>query len=162
VTDLLENIPLAATQKEPTMEFVTPRPTGNGADFATGDMWFDVIFAGEAPSRMRANLARFAPGARTDWHHHAVGQALHVVSGVALIGTRDGTIFEAHAGETVTCPPREEHWHGAPPDRFMEHLALWEAPDDDQPETTWLEKVTDEQYAGQRTRAHELSEGVVA
>lgn len=36
----------------------------------------------------------------------------------------------------------------------MQHLALWEgtAPSDGRPETTWLEHVTDEQYAGPRTR----------
>ncbi|MGW1089838.1 hypothetical protein ACWD4L_26860 [Streptomyces sp. NPDC002596] len=30
----------------------------------------------------------------------------------------------------------------------MQHLALWDAtaPDDDRPETTWLEHVTDAQY----------------
>jgi D-lyxose ketol-isomerase len=25
----------------------------------------------------------------------------------------DGTIVETHPGETVTCPPDEEHWHRA-------------------------------------------------
>jgi quercetin dioxygenase-like cupin family protein len=82
-------------------------------------------------SRTRANMVRFSPGARTAWHHRAVGQTLHVVEGIALIGTRDGTVFKAHRGETVTCPPGEEHWHGATPDRFMQHLAMWEGPGDD-------------------------------
>lgn len=136
------------------MEFVRPQPTTKApAEWFTGDAWFDVVYAGQEPSRMRVNLTRFAPGARTDWHHHAVGQTLHVVSGVALVGTRDGTIFEAHAGETVTCPPGEDHWHGATPDRFMEHLAMWEGTGDDRPETTWLEKVTDEEYNGPRTHS---------
>lgn len=71
-----------------------------------------------------------------------------------MIGTRDGTVFEAHPGETVTCPPGEEHWHGATEDRFMQYLALWEGPGDDRPETTWLEKVTDVQYCGPRARSH--------
>ncbi|AQA10519.1 MULTISPECIES: (R)-mandelonitrile lyase [Streptomyces] len=137
------------------MKFITPRPTTKGpADWFTGDVWFDVVYVGQEPSRMRANMVRFSPGAHTAWHHHAVGQTLHVVEGVALVGTRDGTVFEAHPGETVTCPPGEEHWHGAPPDRFMQHLAMWEGPGDDRPETTWLEKVTDEQYGGARTRSH--------
>ncbi|MEU0952739.1 cupin domain-containing protein [Streptomyces niveus] len=135
------------------MEFVTPRPTTKAPDDRfTGDVWFDIVQAGEEPSRLRVNPVRFAPGARTAWHHHALGQTLHVVSGVALIGTRDGTVFEAHPGETVTCPPAEEHWHGATPGRFMEHLAMWEAPGDDRPETTWLEKVSDEPYNGTRVR----------
>ncbi|MCX5079560.1 (R)-mandelonitrile lyase [Streptomyces sp. NPDC001939] len=120
-------------------------------DRFTGDVWFDVIYSGEEPSRMRMNMVRFSPGARTDWHHHAVGQTLHVVSGTALIGTRDGTILEAHPGQTVACPPGEEHWHGATPDRFMEHLALWEGAGDGTEETTWLEKVSDATYNGPRT-----------
>ncbi|MGW7615130.1 (R)-mandelonitrile lyase [Streptomyces antimycoticus] len=137
------------------MKFVTPQPTTKApADWFTGDVWFDVICAGQEPSRMRANMVRFSPGAHTAWHRHAVGQTLHVVEGIALIGTRDGTVFEAHPGETVTCPPDEEHWHGATPDRFMQHLAMWEGTGDDCPETTWLEKVTDEQYGGVRTRSH--------
>ncbi|GAA2568340.1 MULTISPECIES: cupin domain-containing protein [Streptomyces] len=110
------------------MEFIKTRPTSKApAGWFTGDVWWDVIVAGQESSRMRANLVRFSPGARTDWHSHAVGQALHVVSGIALIGVRDGTVFEARPGETVSCPPGEEHWHGAEP-------------------------VTDHQYNGPRTR----------
>ncbi|MFI9781158.1 cupin domain-containing protein [Streptomyces sp. NPDC051956] len=138
------------------MEFVTPQPTGKGPEeWFNGDVWFDVIHAGQEPSRIRANMVRFAPGARTARHHHAVGQTLHIIAGVALIGTRDGTVYAAHPGETVTCPPGEEHWHGATEDRFMQHLALWDgtAPDDDRPETTWLEHVADAQYQAPRTRS---------
>ncbi|GHG74737.1 (R)-mandelonitrile lyase [Streptomyces griseocarneus] len=134
------------------MEFAKQQPTSKApADWFTGDVWWDVIVAGQEPSRMRVNMVRFAPGARTNWHRHAVGQTLHVVSGIALVGTRDGTVFEAHPGETVTCPPGEEHWHGAVTDRFMEHLAMWETTEDGTPETTWAEPVTDTQYSGPRT-----------
>jgi hypothetical protein len=42
----------------------------------------------------------------------------------------------------VRTPPGEEHWHGALPDHFMTHLAMWE--DDD---ATWGDHVTDEEYA---------------
>jgi hypothetical protein len=48
--------------------------------------------------------------------------------------------------------PNEEHWHGATPDRFMEHLALWEGNGDGSVETTWNEPVTGEQY--NRARSH--------
>lgn len=134
------------------MELMKPSSSTKApADWFTGDVWWDVIHAGHEPSRMRVNLVRFAPGARTHWHSHVLGQTLHVVSGVALIGTRDGTIIETHPGETVSCLPGEEHWHGAVPDRFMEHLAMWESRGDGTPETQWRESVTDEQYHGQRT-----------
>ncbi|MEV0109304.1 cupin domain-containing protein [Nocardia sp. NPDC050799] len=135
------------------MEFIQQQDTTKApADWFTGDVWFDVIYAGRGPSRMRANMVRFAPGARTHWHSHALGQTLHIVSGTALIGTRDGTVLEAHPGRTVTCPPGEEHWHGAAPGRFTEHLALWEGTADGTEETTWNEPVTDEQYHRPRTR----------
>lgn len=135
------------------MEFIKQQPSSKApAHWFTGDVWWDVIVAGQEPSRMRANLVRFSPGARTNWHSHVLGQTLHVTSGIALIGTRDGTILEAHPGETVTCPPHEEHWHGATPDRFMEHIAMWEGQGDGTTETTWAEPVTDQQYSGPRTR----------
>ena len=135
------------------MEFITPVPTGKGpAGQFTGDVWYDVIYAGKEPSRVRTNMVRFSPGARTFWHRHVLGQTLHVVSGVALVGTRDGVVFAAHPGETVTCPAGEEHWHGAAEERFMEHLAIWEGDGSGAPETTWLEEVTDVQYHAPRTR----------
>jgi quercetin dioxygenase-like cupin family protein len=118
----------------------------------TGDAWWNVIYAGQEPSRARLNHVRFAPGARTNWHSHILGQTLHVLAGVALIGTRDGVVIEAYPGETVTCPPNEDHWHGATSEQFMEHLALWEGDGTDAPETTWLEPVTDEQYSTAPTR----------
>ncbi|MFG2452793.1 cupin domain-containing protein [Streptomyces sp. NPDC048512] len=133
------------------MGFVERRATTKGpAKWFTGDVWFDVIHAGQEPSRMRANLVRFAPGARTHWHSHVLGQTLYVVSGIALVGTRDGRVLEARPGETVTCPPDEEHWHGAAAESFMEHLALWEGTADTTPETDWREAVTAEQYGRPR------------
>ena len=38
--------------------------------------------APEAPSRLRASRVTFTPGGRTNWHTHAVGQVLYVLSGV--------------------------------------------------------------------------------
>ncbi|GAA2713113.1 cupin domain-containing protein [Micromonospora olivasterospora] len=72
---------------------------------------------------MTVALVRFTPGARTNWHSHAVGQTLHATEGVGLVGTRDGSVLRVHAGETVLCPPGEQHWHGAAEDTFMSHLA---------------------------------------
>ncbi|KUL34927.1 cupin [Streptomyces sp. NRRL F-4489] len=137
------------------MHFIQRQPTSKApADWFTGDVWWDVIVTGQEPSRMRANLVRFAPGARTNWHSHAVGQTLHITSGIALIGTRDGTVLEAHPGETISCPPHEEHWHGATPNHFMEHLALWETTPDHTPETHWSTPVTTSQYNAPRRRSN--------
>ncbi|MEV5568416.1 cupin domain-containing protein [Spirillospora sp. NPDC052269] len=134
------------------MEVFKRPPTDKApSDRFTGDVWWDVIYAGREPSQARLNLVRFAPSARSDWHTHALGQTLHIVSGVALIQARGGEIIEAYPGDTVHTPPGKEHWHGATPDAFMEHLALWEGTGDPRvPETDWGAKVTDEEYRGPR------------
>ncbi|MEV7971662.1 cupin domain-containing protein [Cellulomonas sp. NPDC089187] len=109
----------------------------------TGEVWFDVIAAPPAPARLRANTVRFAPRARTHWHVHPGGQSLHVTQGIARVGTRDGEVVELRPGQTVWCPPGEWHWHGAGPDQYMEHIALWEV---DGTDAEWGEPVTDKQY----------------
>jgi quercetin dioxygenase-like cupin family protein len=121
--------------------------TKGPADLFTGDVWFDVIARGDEPSRLRVNSVRFAPGSRTAWHTHAMGQTLHVTDGIGLIQSRGGNITEIRPGDTVYTPPGEWHWHGAAPDHFMIHLAMWEAPPPgSEPETTWGEHVTDAEY----------------
>ncbi|MEV4020880.1 cupin domain-containing protein [Nonomuraea angiospora] len=128
------------------MKILKQQPTAKlPAEWFAGDAWADVILRGEDPSRARANMVRFAPGARTAWHSHGLGQTLYIVEGVALIQSRGGEIIEAHPGDIVHTPPGEEHWHGAAPDRFMIHLAMWEGDD-----TTWLDHVTDTEYDGPR------------
>jgi quercetin dioxygenase-like cupin family protein len=127
---------------------VDPRTptTKNPPEQFTGDVWLDPIASPrEEGQRMIVAKVRFAPGARTAWHSHARGQTLHVTQGIAWVQSR-GEKVELHAGQTVYCPPGEEHWHGAPPDSFMEHLAMLDNADDPATATTWLEHVTDTDY----------------
>lgn len=130
------------------MDKLTPPPTAKGpAEWFTGDVWFDQICRGEQPSRTRVNTVRFAPGSRTAWHSHAVGQTLHVTEGVGVVASRDGTVIVMRPGDTVHTPPNEWHWHGAVSDRFMTHLAIWEGTGDpDVPETTWGAQITEDEY----------------
>jgi quercetin dioxygenase-like cupin family protein len=129
------------------MELSTPRPTvKTPAQAFTGDVYMTPIYSGTEPSRMTVALVRFTPGAHTNWHSHAVGQTLHVTEGVGLVGTRDGSVLRIRAGDTVICPPDEEHWHGAAADTFMSHLAMLENLPGGGDPTTWLEPVSDEQY----------------
>jgi quercetin dioxygenase-like cupin family protein len=131
---------------EERLEILPKQPSTTGpAERFTGDVWIDVIASGEAPSRVRVNVVRFAPGARNAWHAHAVGQTLHVAEGVGLIQSRGGEVVEIRPGQTIHTPPGEWHWHGAAPDHFMSHLAIWERPDEG-PETQWGEHVTDDEY----------------
>jgi quercetin dioxygenase-like cupin family protein len=131
----MEIRPRHATAKAPAETFI-------------GGAWYDVIARGEGPSRVRVNVVRFAPGARNAWHAHAVGQTVHVTEGVGRIQARGGDLIEIRPGDTVYTPAGEWHWHGAAPDRFMTHLAIWEAPASG-PETEWGEQVPDQEYAAE-------------
>jgi quercetin dioxygenase-like cupin family protein len=108
-------------------------------------VYVDPIHQGEEPSCMTVSMVRFTPGAHTNWHSHALGQALHCTDGLGLVVSRDGTVIRLRPGDTVWTPPGQEHWHGAAPDDFMAHLAMLEGTGDGDP-TSWLEPVTDEQY----------------
>jgi quercetin dioxygenase-like cupin family protein len=129
------------------VEILPKTPSAKGpAEWFTGDVWFDVIIRGAEPSRVRVNTVRFAPGAHTAWHRHANGQTLHVTDGVGLIQSRGGEVTVIRPGDVIYTPPGEWHWHGATPDNFMIHTAIWEGSPDGTPETEWAAHVTDEEY----------------
>jgi quercetin dioxygenase-like cupin family protein len=124
------------------MEILPKQPSTKGpAEMFTGDVWFDVIVKGEEPSRVRVNTVRFTPGARTAWHSHAVGQTLHVTDGIGLVQARGGEVTVIRPGDTIHTPPGEWHWHGAAPDNFMAHTAIWEGDG-----AQWGDHVTDAEY----------------
>lgn len=50
----------------------------------------------------------------------------------------------------IYTPPGEEHWHGAAPDSFMIHIAVYEGTADGDG-ANWLEHVADEQYQAATT-----------
>jgi quercetin dioxygenase-like cupin family protein len=119
------------------------RPTAKGpAEWFTGDVFIDPIAQGEEPSRVRVSAVRFTPSART-----AFGQTLYVTDGQGLVQSRGGPVEQIRAGDIITTPPDEWHWHGAAPDHYMTHLSITEAPGDDRPEADWGEHVTDDEYA---------------
>ena len=128
----MELLPLRNTAKAPAANF-------------TGDVYVTPIKQAQPPSRLIAALVRFTPGARTNWHSHAVGQTLHVTEGVGLVVNRDGTVLRMREGDTVWTSPGEEHWHGGTSDNVMCHIAMLEDTDDGDA-TTWLEPVSDDEY----------------
>ena len=131
------------------MEILNKQPSAEGpADWFTGHVWFDQIAPVTGPQQGRVNAVHFAPGARTAWHRHVNGQLLHVTEGVGLTQSRGGDVTVLRPGDTVWCPPGEWHWHGAAPDHFMTHLAIWDSLADGQdgPETEWADHVTDAEY----------------
>src|SRR5580692_6943420 len=109
-----------------------------------GTVLQDPIITTEAPARLVVNRVSFEPGARTNWHHHPLGQTLYVISGVGRVQTKGGPVQEIRPGDTVWIPPNEVHWHGASPGNSMCHIAMQEALDGKF--STWLDPVSDADY----------------
>ena len=121
------------------------RPTRKASsEFFTGNVWQDPIIEADEPARVRALRVSFEPGARTAWHIHPLGQTLHVISGVGLMGLRNEAPQLIKAGDTVWIPPGEEHWHGASATNSMTHIAIQEALNGSV--AKWLDKVSDSEY----------------
>jgi quercetin dioxygenase-like cupin family protein len=128
----MELIPVSKTAKAPPERF-------------TGDVYVTPKKTQSPPSRLIASLVRFTPGARTNWHSHAVGQTLHCTEGVGYVVNRSGQVIVLKAGDSVWTPPDEEHWHGGTAENFMCHLALLEGVETGDG-TTWLEPVSDNDF----------------
>ena len=114
------------------------------AENFTGDARIETLFEPLDPSHAGGGSVTFAAGARTAWHVHPGGQILIVTAGTGRVQRWGGPLEEIRAGDVVTIPPGEKHWHGASPRSPMTHIGIT-TPRDGRT-VVWMEKVTDEQY----------------
>ncbi|WP_252255543.1 (R)-mandelonitrile lyase [Lysobacter capsici] len=118
----------------------TPGP----AEYFTGRVRVDPVFAADENIRASGAYVSFEPGARSAWHTHPAGQRLLVVSGVGRVQEWGKPVQEIRPGDVIVCPPGVKHWHGAAATTAMTHLAVTGSVDGKSVE--WMEKVTDDQY----------------
>jgi quercetin dioxygenase-like cupin family protein len=114
--------------------------------YFTGTVWLNEIVGATPPSHLKAIRVWFAPGSRTAWHTHPVGQTLHVLDGLGLVQLAGKAPQIIRPGDTVSIAPQERHWHGAAPGRTMTHLAIQET-DEHGSDVVWLEHVSDDEYS---------------
>ncbi len=120
------------------------------AEWFTGNVRVDPLFCAVEPSRTSAGLVTFEPGARSAWHTHPLGQNLVVISGCGWTQCWGGPKREIRAGDVVSCPCGQKHWHGATATTGMSHIAIQEALDGKVVE--WMDQVTDEEYLAEITQ----------
>ncbi len=127
------------------------QPSRKGpSEYFTGNVTVRPLFGAKHPDApFGAVSVTFEPGARSFWHTHPTGQHLIVTDGVGRTGTVDGIVEEIRAGDALWCPPEVKHWHGASPTTPMTHIALTGSLPDGK-NVTWMEKVTDAQYNGDK------------
>ena len=118
------------------------------AGWFTGKVRVEPLFQATAPGRAQGANVTFEPGARSAWHTHPLGQTLIVTSGRGFVQSWGGPVEEIHAGDVVSCPPGEKHWHGATPDSALAHVAIQEELGGRV--VSWMEKVSGKQYQQKR------------
>ncbi len=120
----------------------TTLPSDPGSpDYFAGAVTLKKMAVGPEVAPNKILRVEFAPGARTNWHTHTGVQILFVAEGRCRFQQWDRPVQEAGVGETIYIPAGEKHWHGAPADSPMVHVAL-----NIDFETEWLEPVSEEQY----------------
>ncbi|HTM00580.1 MAG TPA: cupin domain-containing protein [Candidatus Omnitrophota bacterium] len=119
--------------------------TRGSAEYFTGTVRVDPLFAAKDPARVAATTVTFEPGARTAWHTHPLGQHLVVTSGSGRAQRWGGPIEEIRPGDVVWFPPGEKHWHGAAATTAMTHIAVQEQLGGKT--VDWLEPVSDDRYS---------------
>lgn len=98
------------------MELIKPSATAKApAERFTGDVCVNPIRSHTPPSRLIASTVRFTPGARTNWHTHALGQTLHCTDGTGLVVNRDRTVIRLRAPAIPSGPRRAKNTGTAPP-----------------------------------------------
>lgn len=159
---LLTLFALPAVWAQAAGETPTPKPTAGltishagvrpvvagSAKFFTGSATVEQLFPVTAPSQVSGGIVTFAPGARSAWHTHPLGQVLIITAGTGRVQMEGGPIQVVHAGDVVIVPARVKHWHGAAPDSSMSHIAIQDNLNGDA--VDWLEPVTDQQYNGSK------------
>ncbi len=100
-----------------------------------------MLHAPDGADRASVGSVTFAPGARTAWHTHPLGQMLVVTAGIGRVQRWGDPVEEMRVGDVVRIPPLVKHWHGAASGSAMTHLAITEAQDNKT--VDWLEPVAD-------------------
>ena len=119
-------------------------PAGKTGSQFTGDAFPYLTMP--STDGVTINTVNFTPCARTYWHSHENGQVLMVLAGRGLIQAEDGPVCAMGAGDTISAPPGERHWHGASPNSFVTHIAISLGV------TSWAGPVSDDQFSSPTTR----------
>jgi hypothetical protein len=100
--------PAALAQTNPMITVTRPgaQSSASGpAENFTGSVRVDSRFQGTAPARIGGGIVTFAPGARTAWHTHPLGQTLIVTAGFGLVSS--GIVRFRKSGRAISCGFRQ-------------------------------------------------------
>ena len=130
-----------------TPAFPTGAPNDAYAQYFKGQSYLARLTEHADQTGVPIANVTFEPGCRNNWHRHAAGQLLICVSGEGRYQERasyrrPGRVLRP--GDVVEIAPGVEHWHGAAPGSWFQHLAIFCNPGSNK--TDWLEPVADADY----------------
>jgi 4-carboxymuconolactone decarboxylase len=137
--------PAQESQTLSIMRSSSQPPEMRSVENFTGSLGVEPLSQANEPSRLGGARVTFAPGARTNWHTHPLGQTLIVTAGVGWVQLWGSPTQEVRPGDVVRIQPNQKHWHGASANAAMTHIAVTEQLPDGK-RTEWMEKVSDAQY----------------
>jgi quercetin dioxygenase-like cupin family protein len=111
----------------------------------SGQVVVDLLVPSGVETPASSGLVNFAPGARTAWHSHPVGQMLIVTAGKGWVQREGQPRQDIEPGDVVWIPAGIKHWHGGTDRNAMSHIAVTYVQDGKNAD--WMELVTDEEYA---------------
>ena len=122
------------------------QPASKGsADYFTGDVHIEAPFQRGGGSRLQGGIVTFAPGARSNWHAHRLGQTLVAPARQGLNPVRRPGRSLKSTPATSSGVPRATSIGMAPRQPpSMTHIAIQEALDGKV--VDWMEPVTDAHY----------------
>jgi quercetin dioxygenase-like cupin family protein len=113
-------------------------PSEQRSSTFSGTVWADPVMP--TTDNVTINTVFFAPGGRTYWHTHEVGQVLNITAGKGWICVDGEEPQVIRQGDVVWIPAGERHWHGAAADSYMVHIATSIG------KTSWQEEVAQAVY----------------
>ena len=111
----------------------------------TGDAWVEMLSADVATFDAMTYNVTFAPGSRNYWHVHSGGQILLCTSGEGYYQEKGKPAQHLKPGDVVEIQPNVVHWHGATATSEFVHVGI--TPQVNKNNVTWLEPVSEEEYA---------------
>ena len=134
-----------------TPAFPTGAPNDAYAQYFKGQSYLARLTEHADQTGVPIANVTFEPGCRNNWHRHTGGQILVCVAGEGLYQERGKPARWLKPGDVVEIPADTDHWHGATADRWFAHLSVECHPETNK--NTWLEPVSDADYAAAQPRA---------
>jgi quercetin dioxygenase-like cupin family protein len=100
-----------------------PAEPATSALFTGNPVTRQAVFGPDDSETFNFGVVSFSAGSRNKFHTHTSDQVLIVTEGSGTVATQEEQ-RTVTAGDVVLIPAGEEHWHGAPDETPMAHIAI--------------------------------------